>query len=181
MGKGSVRSCLAWQDCSRVPYSLSPGPSQSTSSLQGHGSSWLWPLHAAFFRSRDTRLRPPHCMQLPRVQLWLSAPSEGCESQRGLHLHPGPEPTLSCPPDPKPHLQLFCGLDSYPVWPLLGWLPRARVPPLTACLLPLPRDGICWQIRQLFGITGVPGRFLLQGEARASSERVHSWRQRGRG
>lgn len=23
-------------------------------------------------------------------------------------------------------------------------------------------DGICWQIRQLFGITGVPGRFLLQ-------------------
>lgn len=23
-------------------------------------------------------------------------------------------------------------------------------------------DGICWQVRQLFGITGVPGRFLLQ-------------------
>ncbi|CAH6788698.1 C8g [Phodopus roborovskii] len=24
-------------------------------------------------------------------------------------------------------------------------------------------DGICWQVRQLFGNTGVPGRFLLQG------------------
>lgn len=23
-------------------------------------------------------------------------------------------------------------------------------------------DGICWQIKQLFGVTGVPGRFLLQ-------------------
>ncbi|XP_021506804.1 complement component C8 gamma chain isoform X1 [Meriones unguiculatus] len=23
-------------------------------------------------------------------------------------------------------------------------------------------DGICWQIRQLFGVTGVPGRFFLQ-------------------
>lgn len=23
-------------------------------------------------------------------------------------------------------------------------------------------DGICWQVRQLYGITGVPGRFLLQ-------------------
>uniref|UniRef100_A0A8C2QCX5 Complement component 8, gamma polypeptide n=1 Tax=Cricetulus griseus TaxID=10029 RepID=A0A8C2QCX5_CRIGR len=24
-------------------------------------------------------------------------------------------------------------------------------------------DGICWQVRHLFGDTGVPGRFLLQG------------------
>ncbi|EPY90017.1 complement component C8 gamma chain-like protein [Camelus ferus] len=25
-------------------------------------------------------------------------------------------------------------------------------------------DGICWQVRQLYGDTGLPGRFLLQGE-----------------
>jgi len=33
-------------------------------------------------------------------------------------------------------------------------------------------DGICWQVRQLYSDTGVPGRFLLQGEARASGAGV---------
>lgn len=67
--------------------SVSPEPSKFTPSLQGHGSLWLWAPHADIFRSRATGLRPPHCTQLPKVQLWLSAPSESCESQCSLHLH----------------------------------------------------------------------------------------------
>lgn len=45
-------------------------------------------------------------------------------------------------------------------------LPSLGTPSLP-CLLPTPtspRDGICWQVRQLYGDTGLPGRFLLQGE-----------------
>lgn len=51
--------------------SVSPEPAQFSPSLQGHGFLWLWALHADFFRSRATGLRPPHCTQLPKVQLWL--------------------------------------------------------------------------------------------------------------
>ncbi|XP_029423585.1 complement component C8 gamma chain isoform X1 [Nannospalax galili] len=33
-------------------------------------------------------------------------------------------------------------------------------------------DGICWQVRQLFGDTGVPGRFLLQAQGTSGPVQV---------
>ena len=71
----------------------------------------------------------------------MSAPSESCESQRGP-LSPSqlrPHPGRCAP---------ACWASSH----------DGRA----------PRDGICWAVRQLYGDTGRPGRFLLQGEAVAA-------------
>lgn len=87
-----------WWAGSRPAFQGS-GPGSSSSpcaltwpapSLQGRGSLWPWPPHAASCRSRATGLRPPHCMWLPRVQPWLSAPSKSCESPTRT-----PAPTLA--------------------------------------------------------------------------------------
>ncbi|XP_029423587.1 complement component C8 gamma chain isoform X3 [Nannospalax galili] len=43
-------------------------------------------------------------------------------------------------------------------------------------------DGICWQVRQLFGDTGVPGRFLLQARSLpVSNSALSVFEQRVRG
>ncbi|XP_060245586.1 complement component C8 gamma chain isoform X2 [Meriones unguiculatus] len=43
-------------------------------------------------------------------------------------------------------------------------------------------DGICWQIRQLFGVTGVPGRFFLQARSLpVSDSALNVFEQRVRG
>ncbi|KAK2120748.1 Complement component C8 gamma chain [Saguinus oedipus] len=39
-------------------------------------------------------------------------------------------------------------------------MPGLEFPPV----VPSPRDGICWQVRQLYRDTRVPGRFLLQAQ-----------------
>uniref|UniRef100_A0ABK0LUP9 Complement C8 gamma chain n=1 Tax=Rattus norvegicus TaxID=10116 RepID=A0ABK0LUP9_RAT len=43
-------------------------------------------------------------------------------------------------------------------------------------------DGICWQVRQLYGITGVPGRFLLQARTLpVSDSALNAFEERVRG
>lgn len=90
-------------------------------------------------------LRPLYCVWLPSVQPWLSAPSRSCESPART-----PAPTLAV------------------AWTRVLWDPaRVGVPKPAVRPLP-PRDGICWQVRQLYRDAGVPGRFLLPGEAGAA-------------
>lgn len=76
-------------------------------------------------------------------------------------------------------------MDPNPTWPLphpspapapaLAWtiVPQSPaqdgVPYPAVSHPPTPRDGICWQVQQLYGGTRVPGRFLLQGEAGAAA------------
>ncbi|XP_053413392.1 complement component C8 gamma chain isoform X3 [Nycticebus coucang] len=59
-----------------------------------------------------------------------------------------------------------CGLD-----PCLG-VKHSAFHTSLPYLPPIPRDGICWQVRQLYADTGVPGRFLLQARGARGATHV---------
>lgn len=69
---------------------------------------------------------------------------------------------MSSGTDPRPHpcpsLTPAVAWTSILRGPARFGVPKPSVPSSAST----PRDGICWQVRQLFRDTGLPGRFLLQ-------------------
>ncbi|XP_005874234.2 PREDICTED: complement component C8 gamma chain, partial [Myotis brandtii] len=61
--------------------------------------------------------------------------------------------------------------DHPPLWPVLLSRTAAQGGCPSCCAFAPPRDGICWQVRQLYRDTKVPGRFLLR--ARGAKGDVH--------